>query len=274
MNQSIKPVLLVLIGFPASGKSTLAKQCKKFFENPLNYQNQEDRDSNQKFDNIHILDIDKIRGEHFGSVFNPKNEVTVQKLFLNKIQIKLTSNNMVIVDDLNYYESRRHEYLKLEEEYNLIRISIWVNFSLQMCINNNHERGTPISDSVIETVASRFDIPGKKYRWDQPDFTISHYPISNSFFIDIWDLIKTKNSDTHKKSSIPQSNSSESLDQAVRKIIHAIINSSEISEENLDKQAIAMQKKDFLRWLVKNQIHHPKQEDFIIFLKDRFASNF
>ena len=92
----MKPVLMVFIGLPASGKSTLAHLlCEKLRSLPL-------------FSNCLSIDPDQIRSQIMGEKYLPEHENHVQEEKFIQIKQALNPSTLVIVDDLNYYKSMRH----------------------------------------------------------------------------------------------------------------------------------------------------------------------
>jgi O-phosphoseryl-tRNA(Sec) kinase len=45
---------------------------------------------------------------------------------------------------------------------------------LEQCLKWNRQRATNIDDEVILRIYQKFDIPGKKYKWDVPLMEIDY----------------------------------------------------------------------------------------------------
>ncbi len=171
--QNQSPVLILLMGLPASGKSTFAKLLQEF----LSFESQ--------FESIGIIDIDQIREEKFGKVFNPEKEPEVQNEKFQRVTHELHPNNLVIVDDLHYYISMRHRYHELAKKMQGIYIPIYFSTPMRICEKWNTGRGTPIPNHLIHEINKKFDEPGLKYKWDTPKLEINFNQLSLEAAIDI-----------------------------------------------------------------------------------------
>ncbi len=161
---------IILIGLPAAGKSSLAKSL----------QNTEFFRTHQL--SVEIVDTDIIRSHIEGSQFQPDKEQMVKKAKISQIRTCLAENRSVIVDDMHYYESMRHDLFEIHREFSSYWISIYLNTPLSMCIEWNRQRATPLPESVIYTVSKKWDKPGVKYSWDRPTFIYSpHLSTLDSF---------------------------------------------------------------------------------------------
>lgn len=160
------PILILLMGLPASGKSTFAQ----LLQDIINFESM--------FDSIKIIDIDEIRTEMFGEVFHPEKEDEVQAEKYQQVLQNLKSNAMVIVDDLHYFISMRHRYFEMCTNENAIYLPIYFSNPEKVCIKWNFGRGSPIPSNLIHDIGIKFDIPGQKYKWDTPKLEINFSQIS------------------------------------------------------------------------------------------------
>ena len=185
------PVLLLLVGLPASGKSSVAQHIC------------ESAAFQKFFSKIIVIDTDDIRMRFFGTDFKPQNEVKV--VAQKKIEViqaleqahKHTNDqkqrSLVIIDDMHYYISMRHEYYELSQKKQALFISVYIDSPVNTCIEWNEQRGSPIPASVIEDVAQKWDTPGKKYRWDHPHVIVSpHVDSFDTILNQIYQQIKAE----------------------------------------------------------------------------------
>jgi tRNA uridine 5-carbamoylmethylation protein Kti12 len=154
VNQST--FLIILCGLPSSGKSTFAKILGDHLSVKFSGKN------------ITIIDIDLIRAELFEGTFIPENEIFVRETALLQTQEHLLQKSCVIVDDVNYFNSMRHEFKKVADDLHLPYIILYISTPLETCLMWNKERKTVLDEQVIYTIADKFDIPGEKYYWDTP----------------------------------------------------------------------------------------------------------
>jgi tRNA uridine 5-carbamoylmethylation protein Kti12 len=146
--------LIILVGLPASGKSTFAFKLKETLE--LRFHNK-----------VKIIDPDLIRDKMFPDSFNFKNESKIREKNLQLVEEHLSRGEIVISDDLNYYSSMRHDLKLIADKLNVKYYIIHISTPLAICVKRNEERGTPIPNKVIHNIYSKFD-NFDKYKWDTP----------------------------------------------------------------------------------------------------------
>ncbi|MHA1340784.1 MAG: AAA family ATPase [Promethearchaeota archaeon] len=163
IEEKICQILVILCGLPSSGKSTFARGLKE----ALNHLSSNFRRG------VEIIDIDIIRDNLFGSEFFPENERYVRKKAVNICETKIKNKKSVIIDDINYYSSMRHEFVSIAMKFQIPYFLIYINTPKAVCKEWNIKRGTPISKELIDNIYKKFEIPGKKYAWDRPYLTFN-----------------------------------------------------------------------------------------------------
>jgi len=146
-------MLIILTGIPASGKSSLAKELKRLLE--------------LENESIEIVDSDEIRRKTYITNFDPSLESFIREESLVNINNHLKAGKHVISDDINYYQSMRHELKEIARKNKDIFEIIHFDIPLEIALERNTERGEPIPHEVIEKINEKFDAPGKKYKWDK-----------------------------------------------------------------------------------------------------------
>jgi len=146
--------LIILVGLPASGKSTFALKLKGKLESV--FQNK-----------VKIIDPDVIRDEDFPNNFDFKNEPQIREKNIDSVRKHLNKGQIVISDDLNYYSSMRHDLKLIAVGLNLQFFIIHISTPLKFCLKRNEERGKPIPNKVISKIYNKFD-NFNKYKWDTP----------------------------------------------------------------------------------------------------------
>jgi len=146
MNQFI----LALCGLPASGKSTLADAIQA----ALNGQ-------------VEIVRTDTWRDGSYYKDWRPEKEGPVRQRAVAEVRKLVSQGKSVIHDDTNYYTSMRHELYKIAIEKGCGYATLHVTTPVFVALKWNRERkDSEIPDSVIEGIHERFDLPGRKYLWD------------------------------------------------------------------------------------------------------------
>lgn len=124
--------LLVLIGIPASGKSTFAMDLLK------------------KEDNWFRVSRDDIRMTMFGTEFNPHIEGFVSKIQNMLILKALKSDHNVVIDNCNVRESYRNDLYNLAKlDGNVMYEEMIFKTSLQECLERNKQRSRKVPEEAI-----------------------------------------------------------------------------------------------------------------------------
>ncbi|XP_061315531.1 L-seryl-tRNA(Sec) kinase [Pezoporus flaviventris] len=74
----------------------------------------------------------------------------------------------IILDDNFYYQSMRYEVFQLARKYSLSYCQIFLESSLECCLQRNQLRSHPLPDQTIHLMASKIEMPDlKKNAWEQ-----------------------------------------------------------------------------------------------------------
>ncbi len=221
-------MLIILTGLPAVGKSTFSKNLSIL----LNEKN---------IDNI-ILGTDLIR-EQF-TKWNPKYEEYIKQSTDYLISNALKKNYFVIVDDTNYYNSKRRDLITIADKNNKNHIIIYLEAPLDILLSRNVERGSKIPNEVITNMYDKFDKPGTKYNWDKPDIIVNTTKEINYDNI-VNNIINKSNSEynknnknkTNKNSKINKENINilNDIDKITRNIVGEYIKNNNINNEEIKK---------------------------------------
>ncbi|TFG25829.1 MAG: adenylyl-sulfate kinase [Promethearchaeota archaeon] len=249
--------LIILAGFPASGKSTLAKELKLIIEKC-------------SVRSVKIVDPDLIRSE-IAPRFDFKLEQKVRKRHLELIEISLSNGIIPISDDLNYYSSMRHQLKEIAERLNKKFFIIHVSTPFETCLSWNNVRGNPIPNSVIKKIHKKFDY-FHRYQWDTPVFKIDMSKVDNleSYVIDLLNSLDLKSKEENVISPISD-NFAQKLDVVTRQIVSEFLQSQNYQKS---KKKILKLRKLYLKEHVKNVRSQEKiEEDFTYFLKTNLKTN-
>ena len=124
--------LILLIGLPASGKSTLARQLQ--VECP-------DRD---------LISTDAIREKIFGTEATQGSWLLIWQEVQRQFQNAIAAHRTAIYDATNAQRSRRGEVLSLGRELGFTTITgIWVDTPVWLCLARNKQRSRQVPEEVI-----------------------------------------------------------------------------------------------------------------------------
>lgn len=142
-----KPKLFMMIGLPASGKSSKAKELSEKY-------------------NAKIHASDEIRTE-FGDV---QNQDTNQKVFQElhkRVKRDLVNGKNVIYDATNISYKRRMEFLAELKNIICEKIAIIIATPYWVCDRDNCERERKVPEDVILRMRNNFNVPYWYEGWDQ-----------------------------------------------------------------------------------------------------------
>jgi len=146
----MKQFILALCGLPASGKSALADAIQKAMNN-----------------DVEIVRTDDWRDDSYYTDWKPEKEGPVRQAAIKRVEKLAFEGKSVIHDDTNYYTSMRHELFKIALDNRCAFAVIHVSTPIDVALKWNSERpGLRIPDNVIERINDRFDLPGRRYLWD------------------------------------------------------------------------------------------------------------
>lgn len=131
MTQSI--LCHLLIGLPASGKSTFAKQL------------------NQQIPNSVIVSTDTIRARLFGDEMIQKGWNQVENMVIEQVRLALKYEQIVIYDATNVQLAWRNSFLDKVSDLNSEWIAWWIKTPVNVCKNWNKFRSRRVPNQTINT---------------------------------------------------------------------------------------------------------------------------
>ena len=157
-----RPVLLMLCGLPASGKSTKAKELAKEY-------------------NATIYSSDALREEMFGDVNDQGHN---QELFIElhkRIKDCLCNGKNAIYDATNINYKRRMAFLSELKSITCEKICVIMATPYNECINNNKNRDRQVPTDVIKRMYLNFQCPHYFEGWDDIKIIYKDYASKPAF---------------------------------------------------------------------------------------------
>ncbi|MDX2254240.1 MAG: AAA family ATPase [Pseudanabaenaceae cyanobacterium bins.39] len=129
--------VIILIGVPACGKSTLAEQML--------------RASAQKTgQSTHLISPDRIRAELYGSVATQGVWADIWAQVQQEFHNAARSQQSVIYDATNYRREYRQQVINLAKDYGFKPITgIWLNVPLWICLSRNEVRDRIVPEEIV-----------------------------------------------------------------------------------------------------------------------------
>lgn len=144
---SANPALVMMVGLPASGKSTYAKELAKKI-------------------NATIFSSDELRKEMFGDVNNQDNNSELFIELHKRIKDCLKSGSNAIYDATNISSKRRRSFLQELNKIDCVKKCIIVATQPFQCLNNNMRRDRQIPEDVIVRMFKHWNTPYWFEGWD------------------------------------------------------------------------------------------------------------
>jgi len=137
--------VIILIGVPASGKSSLAEQMLR-----TSNQTASQNSSSLTYGQTQLISPDRIRASLYGSadIQGDWTEIwaQVQQEFANAAK----SQQSVIYDATNYKREYRKNVISLAKEHGFKPITgLWLNVPLWICLSRNDNRDRQVPDDII-----------------------------------------------------------------------------------------------------------------------------
>ncbi|KAJ3814128.1 chromatin associated protein KTI12 [Lentinula aff. lateritia] len=176
--------LITITGYPASGKSSRARQLKAFLQEKA----AGSKDVIWLSEMSHSLDIKR------SAYDNSAAEKPARGALLTAIIRLLSPNNILIVDAPNYIKGFRYQIYCAAREMKVRVATVYVLTPQERCRNWNklREGDDKYSDETLENLFLRYEEPSSMVRWDSPLFTLlwSDESVSQSTLNAIWDAIE------------------------------------------------------------------------------------
>ena len=150
-----KPILWILVGLSASGKSTIAAQIAN--ENP----------------NTIIVSSDAIREELTGNYQDQEHNKEVFKIFHNRIRKNLENKKNVIADATNLTMKSRRAIMMKVYGLNIKKVCVIISKPFEQCKKDNLHREHPVPDFVLDKQIKKFRTPFYEEGFDE--IVIKHF---------------------------------------------------------------------------------------------------
>lgn len=159
--------LFMMIGIPASGKTSLAEQIAKS-------------------EGAEIVSSDNIRKELYGNENIQGDSNEVFKTVENRIINGLKNNKNMIYDATNINYKRRMSFLQKIIKLKIEKIAIMVATPYEQCLIRNSQRERQVPEEVIKRMYFNFYVPQYFEGWD--DIQIKYTNNHMFFFGDLEDI--------------------------------------------------------------------------------------
>lgn len=207
--------LILICGYPSSGKSTIANKLKNYFEN-------------EKQKKVKIASENDIVGTLKNEIFeDSKKEKPVRSALRADVDRFISRENVVILDALNYIKSFRYELHCVVKSEKTLHCIVHCGIPKETCWewNLNRPEEERYSETIFNHLVMRFECPDGRNRWDSPLFTKLQDIELN--FEDIHNALYNRQAPPPNQSTLPTPISSgnfmRDLDQATQNVITEVL---------------------------------------------------
>ncbi|XP_017261141.1 protein KTI12 homolog isoform X1 [Kryptolebias marmoratus] len=153
--------LIVMCGYPCSGKTRRAEELKEHFEKNSERQ-------------VHVVG-DGALGVDRNSVYeDSQKEKNVRSSLKAEVERKINKDNIVILDSLNYIKGYRYELFCLIKHAQTPHCLVHCLTSAEESSlwNQSRDAAERYSQDIFDALVRRFEAPDSRNRWDSPLFTV------------------------------------------------------------------------------------------------------
>ncbi|KAK9451392.1 chromatin associated protein KTI12 [Limtongia smithiae] len=172
--------LILLTGYPSSGKSTRAREIAEEFRTRCPDRNV-------------VLVSDSEFGIEKSVYRDAKSEKTARATLMSALKRHLSRETIVIVDGLNYIKGYRYQIFceaKAEQTtYAVVHVGTPTEICKSWNLKRQGEDRTIWDDDLIDALIFRYEEPNGMNRWDSPLYTIVYTDNISVLFPGLYDSI-------------------------------------------------------------------------------------
>ncbi|KAG0743376.1 hypothetical protein G6F29_010190 [Rhizopus arrhizus] len=210
--------LIVLTGYPSSGKTQRTNEIKEYLSKRLAEENKSLR--------IHIINDESLHVSK-DAYKDAREEKKSRGAMLSAVERLLSKDDIVIADGLNYIKGFRYQLYCIARAIGTPHCVVYTGIPVEKAKEWNTIRKTDgYDDTVFDELVSRYEEPEERNRWDSPLFTII-YDDKEIPAEKLWDAVILKKPPPPNKSTVSKPVSSTNyvyeLDKATLEIINAFV---------------------------------------------------
>uniref|UniRef100_A0A7N6BJV8 Protein KTI12 homolog n=1 Tax=Anabas testudineus TaxID=64144 RepID=A0A7N6BJV8_ANATE len=153
--------LIVMCGYPCSGKTRRAEELKTYFE--LNTERK-----------VHIVGDGALDVQKNCVYADSQKEKDVRAALKAEVERKVNKDDIVILDSLNYIKGYRYELFCLIKHTQTPHCLVYCLTSDEQSStwNTSRDAAEQYTQDIFDALILRFEAPDSRNRWDSPLFTI------------------------------------------------------------------------------------------------------
>ncbi|XP_062860158.1 protein KTI12 homolog [Trichomycterus rosablanca] len=153
--------LILMCGYPCCGKSCRAQELRDYFRKNTDKQ-------------VHIVGDGEQETDKNSVYADSQKEKNLRGSLRSEVERKVSKDDIVILDSLNYIKGYRYELYCLIKHVQTPHCLVYCLTNAEQSSEWNKERGadSQYSQEILDALILRFEAPDSRNRWDSPLFTI------------------------------------------------------------------------------------------------------
>ncbi|XP_077424592.1 protein KTI12 homolog isoform X2 [Vanacampus margaritifer] len=153
--------LIVMCGYPCSGKTRRAEELKVYFE----------QNTDRK---VHVVGDSPLAAEKNAAYADSDKEKQVRATLKAEVERKVNKDDIVILDSLNYIKGYRYELFCLIKHAQTPHCLVYCLTSddVSSAWNASRDAEEQYTQEILDALILRFEAPDSRNRWDSPLFNI------------------------------------------------------------------------------------------------------
>lgn len=212
--------LLMITGYPSSGKTSIAKDLVEFFEKKIA--------ETPKYSHMNVeLVNDERLGISKETYREAKSEKATRGLQMSTVKKLISKDTLVILDNLTYIKGFRYQLFCEAKALLTNSAVLQVGTTVDTCKKWNEKRGDDAwAADLFDALVFRYEEPNGNSRWDSPLYIIiegdSNYPLDELWESLVLNKPKPPNQATVLKAATP-SNYLFELDKITQEIVVEVL---------------------------------------------------
>lgn len=137
--------IILMIGVPGSGKTTLAKKIAE--------------------KGFHYINADGIREELYGNAAEQGDKEEVFNLFFERLEELMKAGTDVIIDNTNLNPKQRKPILERAEQFGYTDVQLWLlDVPLDLCLARNKSRERIVPEDIVSNMFMELNRSGRPKR--------------------------------------------------------------------------------------------------------------
>ncbi|KAL7637376.1 UNVERIFIED_CONTAM: hypothetical protein RMT77_012104 [Armadillidium vulgare] len=213
--------LLILSGYPSSGKSVTAQKLSQYF-------------TEERQKKVTIVSENEILNQDKNVIYNDSKIEKILRGNLKSTATRLLNNEeLIILDGLNYIKGFRYELYCVSKHHKTPHCIVQCVTPIELARKWNESRSDKYSQETFDALVMRYEPPDSRNRWDFPMFGVlpdEPLPFENIYGA-LYDRKPPPPNQSTQLQPLTSNNFVHELDKCTQEVISFIMNSQKVNAE-------------------------------------------